>query len=147
MFPIHLVRLGIVEDVIAADATTESVNTLQVRLHVGLPLTFGPTVATVLKTDRGIYRECCGAIRIRRIHVILESVTCDAHVIFLVEVVKLEACESLLFHCYTHSSPSCMWETLDDIPARLHHTFILFGGGGGGAIIFSTLVGGRGRGQ
>ena len=96
---VHLVRCGIVEGLVAPDATAEAVDAFEIGFYVGLPLAFGPTVATVLETDGGVYGEGGGAILVRRIHIILESVTCDAHVILLVEVVEFEACESLLFHC------------------------------------------------
>jgi len=95
---IHLVRRGVIEDVVASDATAEAVDAFEIGFHVGLPLAFGPTVATVLETNGGVYGEGGGAILVRRIHIILESVTCDAHVILLVEVIEFEACESLLFH-------------------------------------------------
>jgi len=68
---VHLVRLGVVEGLVATDAGAETVDAFEVGFHVRFPLTLGPTIATVLETDRGIYRECRGAIRIRRIDVVL----------------------------------------------------------------------------
>jgi len=88
MFLVHLVRFGIVERRVASYTTAETVDAFEVGLHIGFPLAFGPTVAAVLETNGRIYRECGGAICIRRIHIIFQSVTCDAHVVLLVKIVK-----------------------------------------------------------
>ena len=68
---VHLVRIGIVEGLVATDARAETVDAFEVGFHVRFPLALGPTIATVLETDRGIYRKCRGAIRIRRVDVVI----------------------------------------------------------------------------
>jgi hypothetical protein len=91
MLLVHPIRLGIVEHRVASYTATEAIDAFEVGLHVGFPLALGPTVTAMLKTNRCIYRECGRAICIRRVHVIFQSITCDAHIVLLVKIVKTGA--------------------------------------------------------
>ena len=102
MFLVHLVRLGIVERRIALDTAAETVDPFQIGLHVRFPLAFGPAIAAVLETDSGVYRERGGAIRIRRVQIVLHRVARDAHIVLLVKIVELGAGERLLLYANTH---------------------------------------------
>lgn len=102
MFLVHLVCFGIVERRVASYTAAETVDAFEVGLHVGFPLALGPTVAAVLETNGRIDRECGRAIRIRRIRIIFQSITRDAHVVLLVKIVKPGAGQSLLFYSKAH---------------------------------------------
>jgi hypothetical protein len=102
MLLVHPVHLRIIERRVASYTAAETVDAFEVRLHVRFPLALGPTVAAVLKTNGRIYRERGRAIRIRRVHVIFQSITCDAHIVLLVKIVKLGAGERLLLYANTH---------------------------------------------
>lgn len=102
MFLVHLVCFGIVERRVASYTAAETVNTFEVGLYIRFPLALWPTVAAVLETNGRIDRECGRTIRIRRVRVIFQSVTGDAHVVLLVKIVKAGAGQSLLFYSKAH---------------------------------------------
>ena len=95
---IHLVRIGIIEARIHPEARTHAVDTLQVRLHVRLPLPYWPGGTGFLDTRGRIDWEGCGAVRLRGIQIVAEGVGCDTHIIGLVKVVEFATSEGLLFY-------------------------------------------------
>lgn len=101
---IQLVGVRIVQSLITADTAAEAVHALQIRLHIRAPLGIGPTCSRLLNPGSRVHGETDRAVRIRRIQIISERVRSDAHIIDLVEIVKLWACECLLLHRECHFS-------------------------------------------
>ncbi len=99
---IHLVRFWVIQFTVTLDTLAETIDTLEVGLHVSAPLALYPRISAFLDADGCVHRKGCGAICRRRIDIIAESITCDTGIVDLVKVVKLRARKRLLFHGQGH---------------------------------------------
>ena len=95
---VHRIRIGVVEAIKRGHAAPEAANPAQIGLDIRFPLAGHPARPRLLYAGCGLNWKGSGAVDAGGRSVIAECVRGNAGVVDLVEVIKLGACQSLLFH-------------------------------------------------
>ncbi len=98
---IHFVRSRIVLNFIAADSGPQAVDILQIGFHICSPLAFREacTGSIELNACRGIDYKTGPALVKWLAKLVTECIASNAHIIDLMEIVKLQTGHRLLFGC------------------------------------------------
>ncbi len=98
---IHFVRSRIVLNFITADSGPQAVDVLQIGFHICSPLAFRKACTCSIELDacRGINDKTCPTLVERLTKLVTESIAGNAHIIDLMEIVKLQTGHRLLFGC------------------------------------------------
>jgi hypothetical protein len=96
---IHLVGCRIVLHILTTDSSSQTIDIFQIGFYICSPLAFRKTDSStvLLNASCCIHHECGSTLVKGLAELIPQSITCNAHIINLMEIIKLQPRHGLLF--------------------------------------------------